>query len=73
MAKKITCRLQTPADENGERTDMHLVTTSDEVICNPNSPNPMTLTDMLDQLSGVVISDRQPEHACIWAKPVNIK
>ena len=68
--KKIAMRLQTPADENGVRTDIHPVTTSDEVIVNPNSEEPKTLTEKLEQISAIIIQDEQPKHSCLWAKPI---
>lgn len=71
MTKKIAMRLQTPPDENGERCDVHVVTTADEVIVDPNSENPSTLTKRLDQIGTVRIQKTQPAFPCIWAKPVD--
>lgn len=34
MAEKVTMKLQTPADGAGRRKDIHLITSSDEVIIN---------------------------------------
>lgn len=70
MANKISMRLQTPPDENGHRKDIHPITTSDEVIINPGSPESVTLTDKLDQISSIQIQPTQPTFPCIWAKPV---
>ena len=70
MANKISIRLQTPPDENGERIDMHPITTSDEVIANPDSRDSSTLTDKLSQITGIKIQKDKPAFSCIWAKPV---
>ena len=67
MATKITGRLQTPTDENGQRKDIHLITTTDEVIVNPESANPVTLTERLDQISSIVIKGSKPAYPCVWA------
>ena len=53
MAQKVSGRLQTPVDEQGERKDIHLITTTDEVIVNTDlggtgdTGNARTLTDYL--------------------------
>lgn len=70
---KITARLQTPADENGERMDIHLITTADEVILDPDSDNPTTLAERLEHLGTIHIANAQPEFPCIWAKPTTLK
>ena len=70
MAEKISMRLQTPPDASGNRKDINLITTSDEVIVNPSSNNSVTLTEKLDQVSGIQVQATQPSFPCIWAKPV---
>lgn len=70
MANKISMRLQTPPDENGERKDIHPVTTADEVIVYPDTTNAVTLTERLNQISSIQIQPTQPDFPCIWAKPV---
>ena len=70
MAQKISMRLQTPPDENGTRKDIHPVTTTDEVIVNPDSQKSITLSEKLNQISGIQIQKNQPSFPCIWAKPV---
>ena len=70
MTEKISMRLQTPPDENGNRKDIHPVTTTDEVIVNPDSLNSVTLSEKLDQVTGIQIQTTQPTFPCIWAKPV---
>ena len=70
MAEKISMRLQTPPDENGNRKDIHFITTADEVIVNPDSPESATLSEKLNQLSGIQIQKNKPSFPCIWAKPV---
>lgn len=67
MAEKISMRLQTPPDENGNRKDIHLVTSSDEVIVDPDGEN-ITLTNKLTQISTIQIQENKPEFPCIWAK-----
>ena len=59
MAKKISYRMQTPPNESGERIDIHPVTTTDEVIVNPSSSNPITLTEQLKKMSGITISAKR--------------
>lgn len=70
MTEKISMRLQTPPDRDGNRKDIHPITTTDEVIVNPDSPESMTLSDKLNQVTGVQIQEEQPSFPCIWAKPV---
>ena len=80
MANKIAMRMQTPADRNGVRTDIHPITTTDEVIVNADSENPITLTEKLDKIveetsgiknyASIVIQKEQPDFPCLWAKPV---
>ncbi len=67
--RKIAMRLQTPPDANGDRVDIHPVTTTDEVIVDPDSPNALTLTEKLEQ-SEIKIQREQPAFPCIWARPV---
>ena len=45
---KVSMRLQTPVDGNGNRTDIHVITSADEVITNPSDANPKMLTEKLD-------------------------
>ena len=70
MSEKISMRLQTPEDENGNRKDIHPITTSDEVIVNPDSVESVTLSEKLNQISGIQIQKNKPDFPCIWAKPV---
>ena len=71
MSEKISMRLQTPPDEKGNRKDIHPITTTDEVIVNPDSKDSTTLSEKLNQISGIQIQETQPKFPCIWAKPVN--
>ena len=64
MAEKISGRLQTPVDDNGKRKDIHLITTTDEVI----TADGEVLTDKLEQTK-VQITANQPDFSCIWFKP----
>ena len=59
MAEKISMRLQTPPDETGNRKDIHPITTSDEVIVNPDSTKSVTLSEKLNQISGIQIQKAQ--------------
>jgi len=70
MIKKVSMRLQTPPDENGDRVDIHPITSTDEVIVDPSGENPITLSTRLDQISSIQIQEKQPNFPCIWAKPV---
>ena len=77
MANKISMRMQTPADKDGIRKDIHPITTTDEVIVNAESDNPITLTEKLNEIgtgnknvASVVIQDEQPDFPCLWAKPI---
>ena len=70
MAEKISMRLQTPADDQGVRKDIHLINTTDEVIVDPDSPNSLTLTEKLNQIGTIQISGTKPNFPCIWAMPV---
>lgn len=70
MAEKISLRLQTPVDDNGNRKDVHIVTSSDEVIVDQLSDESKTLTEVLKEMGTIQVQEEQPEFACIWAKPV---
>lgn len=70
MSEKISMRLQTPPDGDGQRKDIHPITTSDEVIVNPDATNSITLSEKLNQISTIKIQSTQPSFPCIWAKPV---
>lgn len=70
MATKIISRLQTPADADGKRTDIHLITDSDAVIVDDNT----TLTERLNQIgTGVVVSETQPTYQCLWAQVLSVE
>ena len=71
MASKIAMRMQTPADSNGNRVDIHPFTTTDEVIVGATTENPTTLTDKLEQMETIYVSDTKPNFPCFWAKPVS--
>lgn len=70
MADKIKGRLQTPIDETtGERKDIHLITTSDEVLVSDTNNETKTLTDVLKNLhTNIVISsvDSKPTYPTLW-------
>lgn len=62
----IVARLQTPADDNGVRKDVHIMTGSDAVIVG-DAEHSTTLTERLEDLGGgITISSEQPTRACTW-------
>ena len=69
---KISMRLQTPPDANGNRTDIHPVTTTDEVIVDPSTNHPKTLSQKLDEMGTIQLMPNQPNYPCVWAKPVDL-
>ena len=76
MAEKITARLQTPEDASGERRDVHLITTSNEVIVHPDSEKAQTLEEYLEHgTSGgdpVIVAKTQPivDRPTMWVQPL---
>ena len=66
MAEAIICRLQTPEDENGERKDINVVTSSDAIIMSDGS----TLEDRLEGAS-IQLSAEKPNFPCLWAKIIS--
>lgn len=69
----IVGRLQTPADKDGKRTDVHLLTTVDCVMMpnktdttNPED-NSLTLETLLSQMN-LQVGSGKPNFACLWAK-----
>lgn len=73
----IKGRLQTPVNEKGERTDIHLVTDAECVIV--RKTNNMTGAEEVTTLDkvlksgtssggdgGIVIGNTEPDHSCIW-------
>lgn len=67
--EKIVCKLETPADANGRRTDVDLLTSTDAVYLPDGS---MTLTEKLTAL-GIHISVEKPEIPCVWAKVLSVE
>lgn len=65
MPNKVRARLQTPVDENGERKDIHLVTSVEEVIVDENT----MLNEKINQME-VQISETEPDFDCLW---LNVK
>lgn len=68
MAKKISMRFQTPADSNGERTDIHPFTTTDEVIVNAESQTPTTLSEEMVDMMKFKITKTKPDKPCLWGR-----
>lgn len=52
MSNKVRVILKTPRDSSGNRTDMFPVTSSDEVIVDATTENPISLTEKLKSLEG---------------------
>lgn len=67
MSNKIKGRLQTPVGENGTRVDIHLITTSDEVLVPDNENEPKTLTTVLNNIHGnIIIGSTKPDYPTMW-------
>lgn len=62
MATKIQGRLQTPSNDQGERDDLHLINTTDEVIVDYGGEKARPLTTKLNEMRPVV-SKSQPSHS----------
>ena len=61
MADKISGRLQTPKDAYGNRKDIHLVTTTDEVI----APDGKSMTEHMKEGS-IQVGSTKPTFPCMW-------
>ena len=70
-ADKVTMKLQTPADGAGRRKDIHLITSSDEVIINPDTSDSMTLTEKLKSLTDIKIQRDKPTSPGLWARIID--
>nr|DAR94456.1 MAG TPA: hypothetical protein [Caudoviricetes sp.] len=71
MAEKVSMKLQTPADGAGRRKDIYLITSSDEVIINPDSPDSITLTEKLKSLTDIRIQRDKPDSPGLWARIID--
>ena len=62
MAEKISGRFQTPADKDGNRTDIHPITSSDEVLLSDavNGGTGKTLTDYIKNNTFVISEKNGP-------------
>lgn len=70
--EKISVRLQTPiTDENPVRKDIHIVTSSDEVIVDKGDGDSKTLTEVLGEINGIQLQTAKPNFPCLWAKPLD--
>lgn len=79
MAEYIVGRLQTPADKNGKRKDIHLLTSADCIIIPPKNnadadtdpdedeKNKLTLDEKIKQLT-IQVNTGKPEYQCMWAR-----
>ena len=66
MANRIKGRLLTPVDEDGNRTDIHLITTSYEVLVQKEDGTKV-LTDVLNNMhTNIEIGPEQPEFPTVW-------
>ena len=76
MAIKLTSRLQTPADSDGTRKDVHLITTEDEVIMDyDDAAKSRTLKTKFQEVRPV-ISKSQPQSTSfkssfLWGKIID--
>lgn len=62
----IIARLQTPADNDGIRKDIHLMTDGEAVTVKSGNRT-ITLQDRLDEIGGgPVVSEDQPARECMW-------
>ena len=62
----IVARLQTPADDNGVRKDIHLMTDASAVMVG-DAEHSSTLSEVLEYVGGgIAISSTQPSRACTW-------
>ena len=50
---KVSMRLQTPVDSQGNRTDIHVITSTDEVLVDPSSETPSTLTEKIEEMDNL--------------------
>lgn len=68
MSEKIRGRLQTPEDSEGNRKDIHLITTSDEVLVPDSDSNEhKILTDVLNDIhTNIVIGTTKPNYSTLW-------
>lgn len=68
MADVIIGRLQTPADDNGVRKDIHILTGIEAVVVDEGK----TLKDKLPELE-VQISSVEPDFSSIWAEVKSVE
>ena len=61
MADKISGRLQTPKDAYGNRKDIHLITTTDEVLAPDGRPMTEHIREVIIQ-----IGTTKPTFPCMW-------
>lgn len=64
----IIARLQTPADDNGVRKDIHLITDADAItVQDPDTGRVLSLTEKLEDIgTGIITSSEQPDKPCTW-------
>ena len=65
MSERIIGRIQTPADENGVRYDIHPITDASAVIYDDDR----TVRDMIGELTPV-LSKTKPNHPGWWLQPL---
>lgn len=66
MAEMFIARLQTPADAEGKRQDVSLVTHAASVIVDEDT----TLEEKLAQ-GGIVLSKEKPDFPCVWGRVIS--
>lgn len=79
MAEKMKARLQTPADENGKRKDISLITDTDAVLYGDNNQvlteviqninqNIQKNEEAIENASMLIVSALEPTKRCLWAE-----
>ena len=77
MATGIEMQMKTPPDKDGIRHDIHPITRSEAVLVHTDTEDPVNETTLDVHLKkmesrGIEIQASKPDHACIWAQPVDI-
>lgn len=75
MASAIAVRLQSPV-VNNERSDLHVITTANEVIVDPDIAESQKLSDYLNAnknggITPNLISNQKPANGGLWLQPFN--
>lgn len=64
--ENVIGRIQTEADANGRRTDIHLTSSINAIKVNEN----VDLAELIESIGiGVTYSKKQPTHSALWIIP----